>query len=460
MPSSGYRGLSLWHDTIGDIAPRPGLDGDVEVDVAVVGAGYTGLWTAYHLVCADPSIRVAVVDKEVAGFGASGRNGGWCSALFPASLKRMAAERGRDAAVRMQRVLNETVADVGRLATAEGIDCHFDQGGYLAVARNPAQLERVRAEVADHRSWGFGEEDHRLLDAHEVTAVAGVSKALGGSFTPHCAAIHPARLVRGLADAVERRGVRIYEQTTAVDVRSRRVVTASGTIRAEHVVLATEGYTPTVSGRRRAIAPVYSLMTATEPLPEETWAEIGLENRTTFADNRHLTIYGQRTRDGRIAFGGRGAPYHYASKVSPRYDRDERVHATLRRILVELFPVLDGVAFTHAWGGNLGVPRDWFPSVRHDRHTGLAFAGGYVGDGVATSALAGRTLAAMIRDDDPHDLASLPWAGRTSRSWEPEPLRWLGVNAVTALMTSADWSERRTGHPSRAASAFWSVLGQ
>ena len=196
MPPSGYRGLSLWHDTIDDIEPRPSLTTDVDVDVAVVGAGYTGLWTAYHLVTADPTIRVAVIEKEVAGFGASGRNGGWCSALFPASLKRMAAERGRDAAVRMQHLLHDTVADVGRIADAEGIDCHFDQGGYLSVARNPAQLERVREEVADHREWGFGEDDHRLLDAHEVTAVAGVSDALGGSFTPHCAAIHPARLVR------------------------------------------------------------------------------------------------------------------------------------------------------------------------------------------------------------------------------------------------------------------------
>ena len=458
--TSGYRGLSLWHDTIDDIEPRPSLASDSEVDVAIVGAGYTGLWTAYHLVSADPTIRVAVLEKEVAGFGASGRNGGWCSALFPASLKRMAAERGRDAAVRMQHRLHETVAEIGRVTAAEGIDCHFDQGGYLSVARNPAQLERLREEAADHRAWGFGEDDHRLLDAHEVTEVAAVTDALGGAFTPHCAAIHPARLVRGLADAVERRGVVVHERTNAVDVRSHRVVTPHGTVRAEHVVLATEGYTPTVAGRRRAIAPIYSLMTATEPLPDHVWEQIGLENRTTFADNRHLTIYGQRTRDGRIAFGGRGAPYHYASKVSPLYDRDERVHASLRRILVELFPVLDGVTFTHSWGGNLGVPRDWFPSVRHDRHTGLAFAGGYVGDGVATSALAGRTLAAMISGDDPEGLAPLPWAGRTSRAWEPEPLRWIGVNAVTALMTSADWSERRTGRPSRAASAFWTAIGQ
>ena len=461
MQPSAYRGLSLWHDTCDDpFTPRPSLPGDLDVDIVVVGAGYTGLWTAYHLVTADPSLRVAVLEKEVAGFGASGRNGGWCSALFPASLHRMATERGRDAAVRMQRRLNETVAEVGAIAAAEGIECHFDRGGYVSVARNQAQLERLRIEVAEHREWGFGDDDLRLLQPPEVAEYIRIDDALGGAWTPHCAAIHPARLVRGLARAVERRGVVIHERTPASEVGSRRVVTPYGTVRAEHVVLATEGYTPTVAGRRRAIVPVYSLMTATEPLPVDVWERIGLERRTTFADNRHLTIYGQRTRDGRIAFGGRGAPYHYASRVSPSFDRDERVHAKLRSILVELFPVLDGVRFTHAWGGNLGVPRDWFPAVRHDRHTGLAFAGGYVGDGVATSALAGRTLAAMIRGDDPEELATLPWAGRTSRSWEPEPLRWLGVNAVTALMSSADWSERRTGRRSRAASAFWSAIGQ
>jgi glycine/D-amino acid oxidase-like deaminating enzyme len=461
MIPSGYRALSLWHDTVDDdLTPRPSLEGDLDVDVAIVGAGYTGLWTAYHLVTADPGLRVAVVEKEIAGFGASGRNGGWVSALFPSSLKRMATERGRDAAVRMQQRLHATVPEIGEIAEAEGIDAHFEQGGYLSVARNPAQLARLRGEVEDYATWGFGRDDHRLLSAGEVGEFASVSGALGGAWTPHCAVVHPARLVRGLARAVERRGVRILERTAALDVRSGRVVTSHGTVRAAHVVLATEGYTPTVAGRRRAIAPVYSLMTATEPLTDAVWDKIGLVTRPAFADNRHLVVYGQRTRDGRIAFGGRGAPYHYASRVSPDYDRSDRVHAMLRRILVDLFPVLSDVEFTHSWGGNLGVPRDWFPSVRHDRRTGLAFAGGYVGDGVATSALAGRTLAAMIRDDDPEGLAGLPWAGRTSRPWEPEPLRWLGVNAVTTLMSAADRSEERTGRPSRAAATFWQVLGQ
>ena len=251
----------------------------------------------------------------------------------------------------------------------------------------------------------------------------------------------------------------IFEGTPATGVRPGAVTTTRGVVRAERVVLATEGYTAQVPGRRRRIAPVYSLITATEPLPDDLWDDIGLAGRPTFADGRHLVIYGQRTADGRLVFGGRGAPYHFASRVDAAYDRNPAVHAMLQRTLIDLFPALRGVRFTHAWGGNLGVPRDWFPTASFDPRTGLAFAGGYVGDGVSTSCLAGRTLAALMTGDDPDDLAGLPLANHRSPSWEPEPLRWLGVNGVTRLMTAADESEARTGRPSRAASAFWRLLG-
>jgi glycine/D-amino acid oxidase-like deaminating enzyme len=204
--------------------------------------------------------------------------------------------------------------------------------------------------------------------------------------------------------------------------------------------------------------PMYSLMVATEPLSRSAWDAIGLAERPTFSDKRHLRIYGQRTADGRLAFGGRGAPYHFGSRIDPSFDRDRRVHAMLVSILRDLFPVLATARFTHAWGGNLGIPRDWYPSVVLDPATGVASAGGYVGDGVATAALAGRTLADLIGGHQ-SDLTTLPWVGRTSRRWEPEPLRWIGVNAVTALFAGADLSERRLGRPSRAASTFWRVLG-
>lgn len=203
---------------------------------------------------------------------------------------------------------------------------------------------------------------------------------------------------------------------------------------------------------------MYSLMVATAPLSDTTWDSVGLESRPTFSDERHLRIYGQRTADGRLAFGGRGAPYHFGSRIDPSFDRDGRVHAMLRSILIDLFPALEGVEFSHAWGGNLGVPRDWYPSVSLDRSTGLAVAGGYVGDGVATAALAGRTVADLVLGRET-ELTRLPWTGHSSPRWEPEPLRWLGVNAVTALFAAADVTERRFGRPSRAAAAFWRLLG-
>ncbi|CAA9406675.1 MAG: Glycine/D-amino acid oxidases (deaminating) [uncultured Pseudonocardia sp.] len=414
---------------------RPPLRGDLSVDVAVVGAGYTGLWTAYYLARLDPSLRVAVLEREVAGFGASGRNGGWCSALFPVPPDALARRAGREAAVAMHRAARDAVEEVGRVADAEGIDCAFSRGGTVSLARNRAQLRRARHEVDTERRFGL--DGHVLLSAREAADRCGATRVLGGTYTPHCAALHPARLVRGLAAAVERRGVTVYEGTPVTALGPGRAVTPHGTVRAEVVVRATEGYTAGLPGLRRALLPVYSLMVATEPLPEAFWSATGLARRETFADHRRLVIYGQRTADDRLAFGGRGAPYHWASSVRPAHDHVPAVAAALRRTLEDLFPALRPVRPTHAWGGPLGVPRDWHPSVGLDRAGGTAWAGGYVGDGVAASNLAGRTLADLITGTD-SALVRLPWVGHRSRRWEPEPLRWVGVNTARLLVSAAD----------------------
>jgi glycine/D-amino acid oxidase-like deaminating enzyme len=455
-----YRSLSFWHDSVpGTLTPGEPLPADTEADVAIVGAGFTGLWTAYYLAKTAPDLRVVVCEREIAGFGASGRNGGWCSALFPASLNKLERMAGRDAAIAMQRAMHETVDEVGRVAAAEGIDCHYAKGGTVMLARTPVQLERARAEIAEAREFGFGEADLRLLTKTEAQELAGASSVLGGTYTPHCAAIHPARLARGLAEAVRQLGVEVYEQTPAREIHPGRVVTASGTVRARYVVRATEGYTPQLPGLERALAPVYSLMIATEPLPEDVWAQIGLTDRPTFGDLRHLIIYGQRTADGRLAFGGRGAPYHLGSAIRPSFDRVPAVFDALRQTLAELFPVLGEVPVTHCWGGPLGVPRDWCASVGLDQASGLAWAGGYVGDGVSTTNLSGRTLADLITGRD-SELVRLPWVGHQSPPWEPEPLRWLGLNAGLRVMSVADREELRTGRPSRAAAFMGRFLGE
>jgi len=479
----GYRHLSLWHDSLAAsgedaLAPRPPLDGDIEADVCIVGAGYTGLWTAHSLLVADPGLRIVVLEAEIAGFGASGRNGGWCSALFPASATELASRHGREAAVALRRAMNATVAEVGRTVAAEGIEAHWRQGGTVVLARTPVQLARARAAVAADAAFD-GVDGMVLLDAGEASRRVGADGVLGATYTPHCARVHPARLVRGLARAVERRGGVILERTPVLAVHPgfrpagaspaatggpalraapARAVTATGTVRARHVVVATEAWTTALPGLRRSVAPVYSLMVATEPLPAGFWAPAGLASGETFSDHRHLVIYGQRTADGRLAFGGRGAPYHFASRIEGRFDRDERVFAGLRATLTGLFPGLRGAAFTHAWGGPLGIPRDWHAGVGLDPRNGLAWAGGYVGDGVGTSNLAGRTLADLILGRDT-ELTRLPWVGHRSRRWEPEPLRWLGINAGLRGMTAADGEERLTGRPSAAARLLAPLLG-
>ena len=454
-----YADLSLWHATAGDpLEPRPPLTSSATVDVAIVGAGFTGLWTAYYLAETRPDLRIAVLEKEVAGFGASGRNGGWASALFPASLDALARTSSREAARPPPPPKPASLDEVIRAAAAEGIDADIAKGGTIVVARTGPQLQRARAEVAHARAWGLGEGDVRLLDAAQARSVLNADGTLGATYTPDCAAIHPAKLVRGLARAVEARGVTIHEQTPVSAIAPHRVVTRHGVVTADVVVRATEGYTPGLRGLGRAIVPVYSLVIATTPLPASVWSEIGLARRETFSDHRHLIVYGQRTADDRLVFGGRGAPYHFGSRIAPAHDRDERVFAGLYATLVEMFPVLAGTKVSHAWGGALGIPRDWCASVGLDRPTGLAWAGGYVGDGVTTTNLAGRTLRDLVLAVD-SDLTRLPWVGHRSPLWEPEPLRWLGVNAGLRAMTLADAEERLTGRPSLVARAMAPLLG-
>jgi glycine/D-amino acid oxidase-like deaminating enzyme len=257
---------------------------------------------------------------------------------------------------------------------------------------------------------------------------------------------------------VRRRGVALHEATPVTEIAPGSLRTPMGTVRARYVIRATEGYTPRLPGLERAIAPVYSLMIATEPLPEEVWAQIGLTGRPTFGDHRHMIIYGQRTADGRLAFGGRGAPYHLGSAIRPGFDRDPRVFEMLRHTLTDLFPVLSGAKVTHTWGGPLGIPRDWCASAGLDPATGLGWAGGYVGDGVSTTNLAGRTLADLILETD-SDLTRLPWVNHRSPRWEAEPLRWLGMNTGRHVMSWADKREAHTGRQSRAAQVFGRFLG-
>lgn len=459
-----YRSVGFWFDSIAEaedgFRPRPALADDATVDVAIVGAGLTGLWTAYYLQEADPGLRILLLEREVAGFGASGRNGGWCSALFPWSASALAARYGRDAAVAQRQAMVGTVDEVGRVASAEGIDCDYLRGGTVTFARDRVQLAAARAEYAE--SEEFGVDRVTLAGTETVRARYGVSDAVAATITPACARVHPGKLVRGMARAVERRGAVIAEQTEVLGWRDGVVRVRAGdverTVTAGTVVNATEGYGSQLNQVGRQILPLYSLMIATEPLSDAVWDRIGIEHGQTFADFRHLIVYGQRTADNRIAFGGRGARYHLGSAIHTSYDRSPRVRDHLVRTLGELFPAVAGVRITHHWGGPLGVPRDWHAAVGLDHDAREAWAGGYVGDGLSTTNLTGRTLADLIAGRRT-ELTALPWVGHRSPRWEPEPLRFLGANAGLVAMEGADLEEHATGRPSLIARAMAPLTG-
>lgn len=444
-----YRSYSLWLDDCPDgLAPRPALEAPTDADVAIIGAGYTGLWTAYYLAKADPHLRVVVLEKDIAGFGASGRNGGWVSSYFTTPLSTLAAEHGRDAARAMQRNMNDAVDEVGRVVEAESIDAGYRKSGCLWISTSPGQTPRLRDVLEEQRRFGIGEEDWAWLSRREVDERLRVEGCLGGLYGAQYARVQPARLARGLADAVERLGVRICEQTPALSVGPKRVETPSGSVEAEAVILATEAYTVRLPGRTRDLVPIHDFMIATAPVPASVWEEIGWGGRELLTDGRYLIVYAQRTADDRIAIGGLTAPYHFRSRISDKYERPMELFKRIHIALERLFPAVSDVPITHRWGGVLGATRDWHACVDFDPATGLGWAGGYVGDGVASANLAGRTLADLILRKD-GELAGLPWVGHRSGPWEPEPLRWLGAKGVNVLLAYADDVEFGKSRPVR-----------
>lgn len=434
----------LWRAGLGPRPPRPRLDGDASADVVIVGAGFTGLWTAYYLRALAPDLSVVVLEAETAGFGASGRNGGWCSGELPGGPGGLVRRYGRDAAVAMQRAAFATVGEVERVVREEGIDCRLRRGGSRLLALNGPQAARLASSVKARRRLGFGADDHRLLGAAETRSHLAAAKVVASSFTPHCAALDPALLASRLADTVEAGGAAIHEHSAVRWMRPGLVRTESGSVRADVVVRATEGYTPGLDGAERSLATLYSYMIATAPLPPEFWAEVGWDDHATVADQRLHFTYLQRTADDRIALGGRGI-VHPAGPPDGVHDRNAAIHARLRAALVELFPQLAGVEITHRWGGPLAMARDFQPSVGLDRERRLAWAGGYGGDGVALANLAGRTLARLITGQDGEE-TRLCWVGHRSPPWEPRPLRRLGIAAADTLAHCVDRYEHRLGH--------------
>ena len=437
-------GISHWYAEIGvpPTAPpdRAPLEGDRRADVVIAGGGFTGLWTAYYMSRARPDAEIVVLEREFAGFGASGRNGGWVSSHFAGNRDQMARSHGRDSVIALQRGMQRAIDEIISVCRDEGIEADLVKEGLLMVARSPAQEARMHAALAEERTWGEGPEDMTALSASELEERLRISGARGALFSPHCARTQPAKLVTGLARVVQNRGVRICEDTTVVALEPGRAVTDRGTVSAPVVLRCLEGFTPSVAGAERELLPLNSAIIVTDPLSDEQWSRIGWERAELLGDMAHAYMYAQRTADGRIALGGRGVPYRFGSRTDHYGETQAATIRQLTTILHSMFPETIDVAIDHAWCGVLGVRRDWTPTVRFDSVSGLGDAGGYVGSGVTTTNLAARTLVDLVTGEN-SELVRLPWVRDRARRWEPEPLRWLGARLVYGLYRAADQRE-------------------
>ncbi|MDG3578119.1 FAD-binding oxidoreductase [Rhizobium sp. YJ-22] len=452
--------ISFWYADIGGIPQkRPALPGDRDADVCIIGAGFTGLWTAYYLKKADPSLNIVVLEREFAGFGASGRNGGWLSGGFGWSREKYLKTSSRGAVIDMQRAMAGTVDEVVRVTEAEGIDADILRVDNITVATNAPQLERAREEYQFYLDWQMPAEQIEMLSAEQAAKRIRIAN-LRGAFVIHdMARVQPAKLVRGLARVVESLGVSIYEGTSVTRFEKGRVETDRGTVRAPKIIRATEGFTAGLPGQERTWLPLNSAQIVTEPVPEALWKEIGWEGHELLGDAAHAYCYAQRTREGRITMGGRGVPYRFGSKTDVNGQTQQATIEALHRILTRLLPQTRQLKIDHAWCGVLGVPRDWCTTAGFDRSTGIGWAGGYVGLGVSSSNLAGRTLADLVLNRDT-ELTALPWVNRTVRPWEPEPFRWLGVHSMYQLYRIADEREfAGLPHTSKLAGIADSITG-
>ena len=448
MIDSNVMGSNYWLESANDsLAPRPALCGPLNVDVAILGGGFSGLWTAYYLLRTCPGIDVAVLEQEICGYGASGRNGGWISPRYPSSVTGLIEQAGLEVARRTQLALFDTADEIARVCEIEGIDADYRPTGILTIARGEAQEALLHKSYEGYLALGLGDRNKLLspCELQERVKVCGAGNAL---LTTAGGTSHPAKLVRGLARAVERLGGVIYEKTAVTDILpGGRLDTAYGKVTTRKaVVAAAEAYISRLPGYRRALLPISSSIILTEPLSDRQWGQIGWDDGEGLSSQALTSNYLTRTEDGRVLYGSRGVPYFFNSRIDDRALNDEANYNDMHRALLDWFPSLEGTAISHAWGGYLGIARDWSPTVTFDPQTRIGQLYGYAGRGVATSNLAARLLVGLITGVDT-GLEFPPMFRQQSPAWEPEPLRWLGVRYVQEAFKQIDEAENNHRSP-------------
>jgi glycine/D-amino acid oxidase-like deaminating enzyme len=425
---------SLWRNQ-GSITARDCVKAANSFDVAIIGGGFSGLWSAYHLKQLQPSLKIAIFEQKYVGYGASGRNGGWASAEYPTSNSRLIKEHGVQTYKNLRKSLIESIDEIGQIAKSNAWQIEYAKGGALVFATNKAQLTRISSEIDD---------EHKFLTKDQASELLNVANIKGGIYTPHCAALNPFNLTQSLAKYLESIGVKIFEESKVEEISDKSLLVNGHRIGCQISIRATEAFTA-----RKWIAnqqiPIYSLMIATERLSSEILTQIRNSQRATFQEACNLITYAQITGDNRLAIGGRGSRYKLFSHLSERSETDVRMHSALEKRAVKWFPQLQSVNFEYRWGGPIALTRRWQSYLNYNPITGQAAIGGYVGDGVTLSYLVAKTLAQII---DGQKTPDLPFVNQRIGRWEPEPIRYLAVNAGFKATVVADFEERITGRPS------------
>ncbi len=438
---SDYATRSFWLEDA--YAPGAALDGDRSVDVAIVGGGFTGFWTAYFLKRAEPGLRIALLEREVVGYGASGRNGGFAMTLLNRGLHDMVQAFGDSATRDAHRAAAASVDGIGAFTREHAVECHYEKNGLIAVASDPSQGPRIEAEYREAERLGLA--GFRFLDRAAVQASAHSPTYECGVREETCAILDPARLVRGQGRVAAELGVEVCEATPVDDVRAegRRVTirTPYGVVRADQAVLATNAYSVHFPAIQRYVVPIYSYIVLTEPLTPALWDAIGWSGREGLEDRRTYLHYYRPTRDGRILFGGEDAPYFYGSSIGSQHDRNPEVFARLKDDLRRTFPPLAGIRFTHEWGGPVGLTVRFVPTFGTLEGGRIHYGFGYCGHGVGPTHLGGQILADLVlgRRSERTDLC---FVRTTALPFPPEPLRYLGVTAARRALLRQDREHR------------------
>ena len=438
MTTKNFKEKSYWMTTR-EYTPGLSLQADIDVDVAIVGGGFTGLSSAYHIKKAAPNLKVALLESAVIGFGASGRNGGFNMTLFGLTLSITALRFSKQKAKEAHHYMERAVDYLRDLVAELKIDCDYEHRGFLRVATSGKYKKRILHEMELAHKLGL--EGIEWLDELQTRDQVRSPMYLGAWWEPRCGILNPAKLAWGWAEVIRPLGVAVYENSPVAEIVREngkiRLDTPNGRVRADKVVMATNAWSHFFKELKRKQVPVWTHIVMTEPLNEEHFNEIGWQNRQGIEDARNLVHYYRLTVDNRLVMGGRDVSLSYGQDMDQ--DLNPVTFEGLKNDVRELFPVLKEIQFTHEWGGPVSVPLDMAPAIGFAGDKNVVYSLGTVGHGVSMTQLNGRTVADLILEKQ-SELTDVFFVNRRTIPWPPEPLRNVAIKAIRGYM---QWEDRR-----------------